>query len=110
MHWSRGLLQVKVGKYKLSWHNQESRVGTNLILSSFLATLSYLPFELVAKTTLIVAALLFILDPYQGSRIVSLIAVGVVLLINRVRQQFVTSNGNESDQNQQQNEDTKKAQ
>ena len=47
------------------------------------------PFELIAKITLIVCLLLFILDPYPGSRIVSFCAVGSVLIINRVRQKFV---------------------
>jgi len=64
-------------------------VGTNLILSSCLAALSYLPFELIAKITLIVCLLLFILDPYPGSRLVSFCAIGGVLIINRVRQQFI---------------------
>jgi len=41
---------------------------------------------LIAKITLIVCLLLFILDPYPGSRIVSFCAVGGVLIINRVRQ------------------------
>ena len=66
-----------------------SRTGTNLILSSLLATLSYLPFEAVAKFTLIVCLLLFILDPYPGSRLLAFGAVGVVLLINRTRQYFL---------------------
>ena len=52
-------------------------------------TLSHSPFELIAKITLIVCLLLFILDPYPGSRIVSFCAVGGILIINRVRQKFV---------------------
>ena len=47
------------------------------------------PFELIAKITLIVCLLLFILDPYPGSRIVSFCAMGSVLIINRVRQKFL---------------------
>jgi hypothetical protein len=56
-----------------------------LVLSSALATLSYLPFQLVAKVTIGVCALLFVVDPYPGSRLISLIATGVVLLINRAK-------------------------
>lgn len=63
-------------------------IGTNLILSSLLATLSYLPFKLVAKVTLLVCLLVFILDPYPGSRIAVLVAVGGVLLINRLKQRY----------------------
>lgn len=47
------------------------------------------PFELIAKITLIVCLLLFIVDPYPGSRIVSFCAVGGVLIINRVRKKFI---------------------
>ena len=52
-------------------------------------SLHHSPFELIAKITLIVCLLLFIVDPYPGSRIVSFCAVGGVLIINRVRQQFL---------------------
>jgi hypothetical protein len=57
----------------------------SIVLSSALATLSYLPFQLVAKVTIGVCALLFVVDPYPGSRLISLIATGVVLLINRAK-------------------------
>lgn len=66
-----------------------SKTGTNLILSSLLATLSYLPFKIVAKFTLIVCLLLFIIDPYPGSRLVVFVAVGGVLVIHRVRRRFL---------------------
>lgn len=66
-----------------------SKTGTNLILSSLLATLSYFPFEIVAKFTLIVCLLLFIIDPYPGSRLVAFVAVGGVLVIHRVRRRFL---------------------
>jgi len=81
-------------------------LGTNLILSSLLATLSYLPFELVAKSTLVLCVLLFILDPFPESRLVALGGVVGVLFINRARQRFVitetepsssASSGNENE-------------
>jgi hypothetical protein len=59
--------------------------GMEIILSSLLATLSYLPFRLVARVTIAFCALLFVVDPYPGSRLISLIATGCVLLINRAR-------------------------
>lgn len=88
-----------------------STVGTNLILSSLLATLSYLPFELVAKVTLLVCLLLFILDPYPGSRLVALVAVVCVSVINRIRQRYLiaASEGNDDTARQAQHE-TKKSQ
>mmetsp|Transcript_6442 Transcript_6442/g.11767 ORF Transcript_6442/g.11767 Transcript_6442/m.11767 type:complete len:103 (+) Transcript_6442:159-467(+) len=64
--------------------------GVNLIISSLLATLSYLPFEIVAKGTLVICILLFVLDPFpESSRLVALAGVMGVLLINRARQRFV---------------------
>jgi flagellar biosynthesis component FlhA len=58
------------------------RVGNNLVLSSILAFCSYVPFEYVAKVTLIVAVALFILDPVPPvSRIVSLVITVVVLAL-----------------------------
>ena len=65
--------------------------GYNLILASLLATLSYLPFQLVAKVTLLVCLLFFILDPFPTSRLVSVTGVGVVLVINRARNRFLAS-------------------
>ena len=61
------------------------QTNMTVILSSALATLSYLPFQLVAKVTIGVCALLFVVDPYPGSRLISLICTGVVLLINRAK-------------------------
>lgn len=98
-----------------------ARLGNNLILASFLATLSYLPFQLVAKVTLLVSLLLFITDPYPGSRLVSLFAVGGVLLLHRAREKFmamygsaermndsVNSYGNGGQQQQQQRKENEK--
>ena len=59
----------------------------------------YSPFELIAKITLIVCLLLFILDPYPGSRIVSFCAVGSVLIINRVRQKLLVSEKEQEEDN-----------
>lgn len=66
-----------------------SRVGTNLVLSSLLATLSYLPFQLVAKVTLLVCLMAFVLDPFPGSRLWACGAVAGVMVINRARLKFM---------------------
>lgn len=68
-----------------SWREWSPPQKMTVILSSALATLSYLPFQLVAKVTIGVCALLFVVDPYPGSRLISLICTGVVLLINRAK-------------------------
>lgn len=47
----------------------------------------------MAKSTLIFCLLLFILDPYPGSRLVALIAVGGVMLINRLRLKYIPAEG-----------------
>ena len=55
------------------------------MLAAVLALLSYAPFEYVAKTTLIVAAGLFIIDPMPPySRLIALVSVGMVGLLSRV--------------------------
>ena len=46
-------------------------IGGNLILSSFLAALSYLPFEMIAKFTLVFCVAIFVFDPFPTSRLVS---------------------------------------
>ncbi|KAL3791654.1 hypothetical protein HJC23_003911 [Cyclotella cryptica] len=71
-------------------------IGGNVILASLLAALSYLPFELIAKSTLIVCIAMFVADPFPTSRLVSVGGVAVVLLLTRVRSRFVESPGNVS--------------
>jgi hypothetical protein len=61
------------------------------IIAPLLATLSYLPFQLVAKITLIICVALFVIDPYPGSRLISLGAVGGVLVLHRMRERFIAS-------------------
>ena len=60
-------------------------IGTNLVLSSILALFSYLPFELVAKTTLAVCAVLFVTDPFPPqSRLISLVIVVVIGFLAKI--------------------------
>ena len=62
-----------------------STIGQSIILSSFLALLSYVPFEKVAKSTLIFCAITFINDPVPPtSRIVSVFGVIVVLVLSKI--------------------------
>mmetsp|Transcript_19835 Transcript_19835/g.42668 ORF Transcript_19835/g.42668 Transcript_19835/m.42668 type:complete len:98 (+) Transcript_19835:20-313(+) len=68
--------------------NKARAPGTNFILAAVLATLSYLPFELVAKGTLIVCVTLFVADPFPTSRLVSVGGVAMVLLLTRARRNF----------------------
>lgn len=66
-----------------------TRLGPNLILSSTLAFLSYLPFEFVAKFTISLCAALFIFDPFPPvSRLVSLIGVVIVGLLKKIEQKW----------------------
>uniref|UniRef100_A0A7S3P4Y8 Uncharacterized protein n=1 Tax=Amphora coffeiformis TaxID=265554 RepID=A0A7S3P4Y8_9STRA len=61
------------------------RTAGDLMLAAVLALLSYAPFEYVAKTTLIIAAGLFIIDPIPPySRLIALLSVGMVGLLSRV--------------------------
>jgi apolipoprotein N-acyltransferase len=53
--------------------------GGNLILAALLALLSYAPFEYVAKISLVVNMLLFIVDPFPpNSRLLALVSTLVV--------------------------------
>lgn len=62
-----------------------SSIGHSIILSSFLALLSYVPFEKVAKASLICCAITFINDPIPPtSRFVSVFGILVVLLLSKV--------------------------
>eukprot|EP00984_Skeletonema_dohrnii_P019685 scaffold9468_cov130-Skeletonema_dohrnii-CCMP3373.AAC.11 len=76
--------------------------GSNFILASLLATLSYLPFQLVAQFTLIICVLLFVVDPFPTSRLVSVAGVAIVLAITKARQHFLILEANEEEHPQQQ--------
>lgn len=61
------------------------RSAGDLMLAAVLALLSYAPFEYVAKTTLVAAAVLFILDPIPPySRLIALLSIGMVGVLSRV--------------------------
>jgi hypothetical protein len=58
--------------------------GGNLVLASGLSFLSYIPFEVVAKGTLLVLAFLFVFDPFPPvSRLLALISCGFVSFLTR---------------------------
>ena len=60
------------------------RTAGDLMFAAILALLSYAPFEYVAKTTLIAAATLFILDPLPPySRLIALLSIAAVSLLSR---------------------------
>jgi hypothetical protein len=54
-------------------------LGGNLVLASLLAVLSYVPFEWVAKGSLVFCAFLFIVDPIPPiSRLISVLSLFIV--------------------------------
>lgn len=66
------------------------RGGTNLFLASGLALLSYVPFEYVAKGSLIVCAILFIFDPIPPlSRLLAVLSLLVVYFLSKLHKQAV---------------------
>ena len=76
----------------------------DLLLAALLAVLSYAPFEYVAKTTLVVAAVLFILDPLPPySRLIAMLSILTVALLNRTLQSW--QQGQEDDEGIQQGND-----
>lgn len=61
------------------------RFGSNLVLASILALFSYVPFEYVAKITLLIAVALFIIDPIPPvSRLLALVITAAVLVLARM--------------------------
>jgi hypothetical protein len=65
------------------------RTSNNLVLAALLALLSYVPFEYLAKGSLIAAAGLFIVDPIPPyTRLVALGLVAFVLLLSRIEQHW----------------------
>lgn len=68
---------------------EQPRLGGNLALASILAILSYVPFELVAKGTLIVCALLFIWDPLPPlTRLLPLVCLFIVSFLSRLYKRY----------------------
>jgi hypothetical protein len=62
--------------------------GVNLALTSALALLSYVPFEYVAKGTLVVSAFLFVVDPIPPlSRLLSIVSLLIVFVLSRLYNQ-----------------------
>jgi hypothetical protein len=60
------------------------RTGGNLVLAASLALLSYVPFEYVAKATILVCVVTFVLDPFPPySRLLALMATMVVALLTK---------------------------
>lgn len=69
--------------------NRAQRAGGNLLLASLLAVFSYVPFEYIAKTTLLVCLFLFVADPFPPtSRLVALVATIVVGLLSRAERHW----------------------
>ena len=55
----------------ISMASRTRSTGSNIAFASILAALSYLPFEIIAKSTLLFCIAIFVLDPFPTSRLVS---------------------------------------
>ena len=65
---------------------EEEEMGkNNVLLTASVALFSYFPSETVAKLTLMVAALMFMLNPFPLARLVSVICILILSLLNRTR-------------------------
>lgn len=68
-----------------------SAQGKPFTLAAGLALLSYVPFEYVAKGTLILCAFLFIVDPFPPlSRFVAIISLLVVAGLSRLHKEYAS--------------------
>lgn len=66
-----------------------ARHGQSIILASILALLSYVPFKIVAKSTLIFCGLVFVFDPIPPtSRILSLLSVVIVGILGKIERKW----------------------
>ncbi len=66
-----------------------AKYGQSIVLSSVLALLSYVPFEVVAKFTLIFCGIVFVFDPFPPvSRLVSLFGVVIVGVLGRIERNW----------------------
>lgn len=73
-----------------------SAQGRPVSLAAGLALLSYVPFEYVAKGTLILCAFLFIVDPFPPlSRFVAVISLLVVACLSRLHRDHTSSSEDE---------------
>lgn len=64
-------------------------MGGNLVLASVLSLFAYVPFELVAKASLLFSVLIFVVDPFPPlSRLVSLISTLVVAFLARAHRNW----------------------
>jgi hypothetical protein len=62
------------------------------MLAAVLALLSYIPFEYVAKGTLLLAVLLFVLDPMPPlTRLLSLVSVVMVAILSKLHRQWLAA-------------------
>lgn len=79
--------------------------GVNLVLASLLAFLSYVPFEYVAKGSLLVCVWLFIVDPIPPvSRLLSLIATMVIAGLSRLYRNWNEGQRLQEDDNNKKND------
>jgi flagellar biosynthesis component FlhA len=82
----------------LTTHQHQARLGGNLVAASLLALFSYVPFEYVAKISLIVAAGLFILDPIPPlTRLIAVVLLLLVSFLSKVERAWREGQANEQD-------------
>ena len=60
-----------------------------VLLPALVAMTAYLPFEVVAKMTLVAAAASWILNPFPGARLVSMAGVAAVLVAAKIRKVWI---------------------
>ena len=83
-----------------SWNNISNTGGTgggSLVLASIVALSVYVPFEWVAKATLLVSVYMFIMDPIPPyTRVISIVSTLVVSKLNTWYQSILMENEKEN--------------
>jgi len=76
-----------------------SYTSKNLFLAAVVALSVYVPFETVAKVSLIVAAFLFVVDPIPPySRLIAIASCWTVLKLNKYHRGFIIKQQHEEEQ------------
>jgi hypothetical protein len=86
-------LFIEIKKERVTMSSRAAPLGGNLMLASGMALLSYVPFQWVAKGTLIICVYLFIIDPFPPmSRLLSIVGTLVVALLSRAHRSWHEEN------------------
>jgi hypothetical protein len=85
--------EATANKTRITMSSRAAPLGGNLMLASALALLSYVPFQWVAKGTLLLCVFLFVVDPFPPmSRLLSIVGTLFVAILSRAYRRWHEEN------------------